>query len=439
MSILDALKPIAKPLQMIFDPKNHSGIGNLGNDSALTEDQLRAKQLALLQQQIADAKATQEANKGDWASLSNDLFGTTPSAYSGPMASTGGSYQLGPQGLNDQIQKVFGVEGDQGSTAPGNQVFGDLTELKNALNPKYSVVKGVQEAPTSAPVPNNGSLGSAYAKADTADAAALENFKNAIGGIKDPALAGYVGDMTSEAANAGANPEDIAAQSMARDKLLGLTDTKETAEEKFMREMARRNQESTLRAQREALKNDLQARGVYGSGAEIGMNLGAQQEAASRRALEELGADANASRRAMDALGKYSDLVSTMRTQGANESQFRGTAADKAAAFNKSLKQQDDQFRAKTLMEQNQQAAARAGSVLDASRLTSGSEANRASDLANKKIQVTGGKTGSALAGQQAAAAPVQTLGNLFGTQADVKHAEGEDDTPFGMVKGIFG
>ena len=467
------------------------GIDDIGLDkdaSSLTEDELRAKQLELLKQQIEAADATKAQNAQAWGTTGEDLFGSgygappapapvaaapvaTPAptgarvptnftpqgpiqaasqnqyndpafvpqggitsgsqnGYTPPPAPAAGSISFGDS-LKNLGNKVNSVRTDQ----PAKSKLASKIESANAANPspvsRYTPVQGhVGEMPA-APV-SRGFLGNAYDRANTADDAALNDFKALLGGIKDPAIADYVGDMESQAQFAGADPADIAAQTQARDRFRGLSDLQETPEEKLMREISRRNQEQDLKSQRGAMKNSLLARGAYGSGAEIGMSLGAQQEAASRRQMEELGANANAQQRAMAALGQFGALSSSMRGASAGESQFRGTASDKAAAFNKGLKQQDDQFRTKTLMDQNKDIATRGGAAFDASRVTTGGQASRASDEANKKIAFTSGKTGSALAAGSNPA--VDKLGNFYGTQADLKHEEDESDTPFGSL-----
>jgi hypothetical protein len=84
------------------------------------------------------------------------------------------------------------------------------------------------------------------------------------------------------------------------------------------------------------------------------MNLAAQQEAAQRQALEMLGAQANAQRRAMDSLKGAADLSTSMRGSSAQESQFNANAMDTADQFNKNLKDAYDKWKLKVETEQNE-------------------------------------------------------------------------------------
>src|SRR6185312_3012189 len=145
------------------------------------------------------------------------------------------------------------------------------------------------------------------------------------------------------------SPEARAAQKTAMDKTLALTDTKETAEEKLMREVARRNMERDLAAQRDAQANQLRARGAYGSGAELAGFLGSQQELAQRRSLENLGADANAQKRAIDALGTYGDQAFKLGSQDATAQGMM----DLNSRFNSGQRQDFEKFKTKTQQEEN--------------------------------------------------------------------------------------
>lgn len=190
---------------------------------------------------------------------------------------------------------------------------------------------------------------------------ALEHLNEIINGIKDPALASYVGDYTAHLA--GADPRDIEAQQRQLAKLEGLSDPTITAEEKLMNEMARRKTEGDLRAQRGAIKNDLLSRGVYGSGAELTQNAMAQQEAAQRQAYEMMQANANAQSRAMKALEGAADLSTSMRGSSAQESQYNAGAMNLADQFNKKLLESYNDWKDRTQKENNDREIARQTTV----------------------------------------------------------------------------
>lgn len=198
-----------------------------------------------------------------------------------------------------------------------------------------------------------GDLGTTYAGLNATDNATLDQLKSALAGIPlvtsqgaqayaDPqsianenlalaqlqAIGGGSLDQVSQAAQAYANPEDIAHQNLALSKLLPLTDMQMTAQERFMMEQARQNQEMDMRGGMDAALRNLAARGQLGSGHEIGAVLGMQQNTSQNRILGDLGAEANAIARQMKALGMYSDLSTNMRNEGFTEAFDRGQAAD---------------------------------------------------------------------------------------------------------------
>lgn len=254
----------------------------------------------------------------------------------------------------------------------------------------------------------------AMAGAQAGDSDALAKLQEVLGGIQDPEIAKYVGDYISQGSSAGPDQRDVDAQTRQLSKLEGLSDPSITAEEKLMMEMSRRQTESDLRGQRGAIKNDLQARGVYGSGAEITQNAMAQQEAAQRQALEMLGAQANASKRAMDALHGAADLSSSMRGSSAQESQFRGGAADSASQFNASLKRGYDEWKTKQQAENNRDAVDRAKTAFTGQ---TGVTSNRVKDvvgLAGLGLNAAEGKTGNRTSGTGLVSDSAKDTGILF-------------------------
>jgi len=135
-------------------------------------------------------------------------------------------------------------------------------------------------------------------------------------------LGTYLGQMDTEYGNVGkAGWQDYKslgagydAQLDALNKYKALTDPSITAEERFMMEQARQQEEQGLRSNRDAVMQDLAARGMRGSGAELTNMLGAQQQLGNQRVLADLGAQANASKRAMQALEGYGTTAGQMRS-----------------------------------------------------------------------------------------------------------------------------
>lgn len=146
------------------------------------------------------------------------------------------------------------------------------------------------------------------------------NYKSVAGALDgDPTLAAH-------------DPQSRLNEQLNLSKIGKLTDTKETAEEQLMRMTARREMESQLKAERDSNAASLKARGVYGGGAELAQALAGQQESASRRSMEDVAANANASKRAMSALGQYQQGAASM-----------SSADDALSKFNSSLLQQNKQ------------------------------------------------------------------------------------------------
>lgn len=147
-------------------------------------------------------------------------------------------------------------------------------------------------------------------------------------------------DQESQAAKAGASAETIQKQQQGLDKLWGLTDPSITAQERLMMEIARREQETSERASRDAVMSDLNARGMGGSGAEISNMLGQQELFGQERTLADLGAQANAQQRATQSLAMYIDASGQLRSQEFDEAFSRAAAGDAMAVANANRRMQ---------------------------------------------------------------------------------------------------
>ena len=167
-------------------------------------------------------------------------------------------------------------------------------------------------------------------------------------------------------------------------KIGALTSLKETAEEKLMREQARRTMESQLKAQRDAQASSMKARGVYGGGQELVQALLGQQEAASRRSLEDVAANANAQKRAMSALGAYQQGAASM-----------SAADDALSKFNSSLLENHNQARANARAQDNSQQATRAGMLQNAATQTNAMANQNANTIRGDQRAVVAGKSGT--------------------------------------------
>ena len=151
-------------------------------------------------------------------------------------------------------------------------------------------------------------------------------------GIADGSL-----DYESQAAQAFADPRDLAEQREARDKYKSLSDPSVTAQERFLAEMARRKFETDDRSSRQAVSESLAARGLRSGGQQIAMQQSARQQIAQDRVLAELGMQANAVGRSMQALEGYGGMSTAMRNASFDEAYKRGVGADNASANNQAV------------------------------------------------------------------------------------------------------
>jgi hypothetical protein len=268
------------------------------------------------------------------------------------------------------------------------------------------------------------------------DQAATDQFVDAMGKwqnpadlFKDPNFMSYVGDAQNHAFRSG---EAKNAQSSALGQLGALTGTKETAQERLMREMARRKQEQNERGNREALASSLKARGGYGSGAEILGNAMSQQGTGEQRSLENMQANAGAQQRAMAALGQYTAAGQAMGAQDLQE----GSLANAMDQFNNNLHQQYNNFRGQqqvgAVNSGNQQQMARATGVANAQF---GNTGRQRSDFATEDAMKQGlakGTMGTNTEGAQLQTGAGEGLSKQLGTEASTLESKRKDEGFFG-------
>lgn len=221
--------------------------------------------------------------------------------------------------------------------------------------------------------------------------AAVKELEGKLGQINDPELAAYIGDIVSRV---GPSAGTLADQQKAQSKLWENTDVRETAAEKLMREVASRNMENQMKGSREALAQNLKNRGVYGSGAEIAGNLASMQEAASRRSMEEMQANANAQQRALDSLTLFGNNAGKIRDQESNE----GQAQDAVSMFNSKLKTQHNEKQAEIDGQNADRQAKRAATTADAKIGHARQGGALGGKLADAAITTVGGAGGNAVA-----------------------------------------
>jgi hypothetical protein len=258
---------------------------------------------------------------------------------------------------------------------------------------------------------------------------AVDRLKGDLDGIDAPEVQDFQNDWRVDDRREYISPEAKAAQKQSMDKTWGLTDTKETAEERLMREVARRSMETDLRGQREAQANDLRTRGAYGSGAELAGFYGAQQEAAQRRSLEEMGANANAQKRAILALDSFGTQAANL---GAQDVQV-GIAQDANTRFNSESQQGWSKFKTRAQQEEAERQARIAATKSDADIGVTDATRNDEKYLTNTKVGITAGKTGSNTQGGQIVGDATRNLGQNFKERALGFDADAAELTHNGM------
>jgi hypothetical protein len=252
----------------------------------------------------------------------------------------------------------------------------------------------------------------------------MGNWQNPADLFKDPNFMSYVGDAQNHAFRSG---EAKNAQSSALGQLGALTDTKETAQERLMREMARRQQEQNERGNREALNQGLKARGAYGSGAELLGNAMSQQGTGQQRSLENMQANAGAQARAMQALGQYTAAGQAMGAQDLQE----GSLANAMDQFNNQLHQQYNNFKGQqqigAVNAGNTEQRTRATGVANAQLGETGRERGDFTSANDIKSGLATGTMGTNTAGQTLQSGAATDLSKELGTEASTLESKAKD------------
>ena len=248
----------------------------------------------------------------------------------------------------------------------------------------------------------------------------------------------FVGGYESAAAEAGADPDAIEAESRALQELGNRITPEMTDAERAIVEINRRAQEQDLRGARQAALSSARGRGFGGAGQEFQAGLAAQQEGSERRMLQDLAASGMAIERSERALRDYGTLAGGIRERSFAEEFKTGTAADDATEFGKTLRFDYDQYKTKTLREENKDK-------WDRSRDITGAKFGYVADqygyeTAPLKFEagLLGAKTGL---GERGTAATVQGMQTLAGAKQAERAALAleveEDEGLFGL--GVFG
>lgn len=210
---------------------------------------------------------------------------------------------------------------------------------------------------------------------------------------------GYVGDLTSEAAKATADPRSRQAQFDALTKLKSWTDPSLTAEEKFMMAQSRMAEERDQRGARDAALRDMASRGVRSGSAEMANLLGSQQVTSQNRLLGDLGAQANAQKRALGATQAFGEEANTISGQTFDEGFKRGSAADAISQFNNQLKTDYNLATDKFKADQQTQQWGKHTDVTGAQVKSANDKFGREDSVAGRELQGAGLKVGALTGG----------------------------------------
>jgi hypothetical protein len=157
------------------------------------------------------------------------------------------------------------------------------------------------------------------------------------------ALGGFANgdyDYTSQAAQAYADPEAVAAQKEVMTKLKGEMDPRLTDAERYLYMQSRLAEEQSNRGARDANLRELERSGMSGSTMALSNLNASSQQTATTRALADLGANAKAIDRSTQATRDYGNLASVVSGQSFQQAYGRGQAADQASQFNTNVKMQ---------------------------------------------------------------------------------------------------
>jgi hypothetical protein len=291
---------------------------------------------------------TYKAQMGGYQASNNAALGVSNDLYTqlaGPMSS-GVSWQ------GDLTSQAAGAYADPASIAAQNQALGQLQGVSTGSLDQIS--RAAQAQANAMDVANQNAAASALAAsgngANDVNMAALDGYFQMTGamdglydvdyqsmqgykdlvsaskGAKDININNISGVDDLRAARDGSkdihvgqeDPEAYAAAVDARNQFKALTTPEVTAAERFIYEQARGQQEQDERANRAAVQSDFRQRGIASAGAEVGAAALGGQQTSQNRLLSDLGAQALAVNRSMQALGGYAD-TSTAMTNQANQ------------------------------------------------------------------------------------------------------------------------
>lgn len=195
-----------------------------------------------------------------------------------------------------------------------------------------------------------GVLGELFSSGDSAEQQRLIREAMAqFEGLSPPELEAIAAEQMGPSAMQGvaADPSAVAAQRAALEELMRVARSGGMRlEDRAMQNEALSRSSRAESAGRQRIADDMAARGVGGSGAELAMQLSNQQASAQRGAEASQQAAAQAQRRALDAMMQGGRFAGQMRGQDFDEKARRAQAADMVSRYNADARQRAAYFNA---------------------------------------------------------------------------------------------
>lgn len=275
----------------------------------------------------------------------------------------------------------------------------------------------------------------------------LENYDNIA--QFNPEIADLVQMQGSEMQGISLDPNLRAAQMAALDQLGQVSETGMTDVDRARLAQIQAQTDGQARGQREAIQQNMQARGMGGSGMELMAQLQGQQAAAQQANMGGLQTAADSQMAALDALYNRANLAGSMESQDWGRQAQTAQSQDAIARLNADFRRQHGQQRADTLNQAQLQNQALQGQQIDArnrNMMTNQVDRIQANNQTRgqgfqDQMARTAGMTGQLgnLAGMHGknAAATQQMWGGIGqgvgqGTMAYAANQPKKDDTQFG-------
>ena len=160
-----------------------------------------------------------------------------------------------------------------------------------------------------------------------------------------------------------------------------------TLEDKARLEQVRREVGAQERGQRERLAQEMEERGIRGSGIELAAQLQLQQAAADRRSQEALEQEARAEQRALQAIMQSGEVASQMRGQQFAEQSAKAQAEDAIRQFNIANQRQVQEANLQRQMQAQAANLAEQQRIADANVARRQEEALRRAGLKQQRFQ----------------------------------------------------